>query len=140
MVTTLFPNDKRKQRRLPAAELLVEIKSKQGLFSSWAGFTAADFNEFGLTIALQSEPELGSKTTLRLTLNMDMGDIRVNQIEAKIVNKVLINDGSGNWRVGLIFSSPSKQSADTVVQLQRIKHILEKNKAIQQRLREKKAG
>ena len=134
MITQLHPVDKRRERRLPAANFCAQIKVKQGLFSSWIDMNVLDFNLLGMSLALPSEPELGSKLSLRLVLNVDMGKFKVNQIEAKIVNKVMMDRENSTWRVGLVFSTQSKQSGDTLNQMGRIKEMLERNEAISQRL------
>ena len=138
MISQLPPQEKRLQRRLPAANLKAQLKSKQGLFSSWLDLNVIDFTPSGLALKLSSEPELGSKLNLRLILEMDAGEITVPNIEAKVVNKVnILNDG--DWRVGLIFSNQSKQSSETVKQLGRIKQMLERHSAISERMT-RKAG
>lgn len=134
MLHQLHPKERRKNRRLPAANLTAQLKTKQGLFTTWTDLEVSDFSLFGVALVLPSEPELGRKITLKLLLTMDMGDIGINQIEAKIVNKLVREDG--NWRVGLIFSSQSKQSEETKTQLKRFQEILEKNEAIVGRLSE----
>ena len=136
MVSLLHPQEKRLQRRLPAANLKAQIKSKQGLFSSWLDLDVIDFNLSGMALKIPSEPELGTKLTLRLILEMDVGNIKVHNLEAKIVNKVNTL-GDGIWRVGLIFSSQTKQSLDTTKQLERIKQMLERNTAIAERITRK---
>jgi len=138
MIHQLHPQEKRLQRRLPAANLKAQLKTKQGLFSSWSDLQVSDFSLFGIALVLPSEPELGNKITLRLVLEMDMGDIKINHIETKIVNKVIRKDG--NWRVGLIFSNQSKQTDETKKQLRRFQEILEKNEALVGRLSEIMVG
>ena len=138
MIHQLHPKDRRHHRRLPAANLKAQLKTKQGLFSTWSDLQVADFSLFGIALILPSEPELGNKITLRLILEMDMGDIKINHIETKIVNKVIRKDG--NWRVGLIFSSQSKQTDETKKQLRRFQEMLEKNEAIVGRLSEIMVG
>ena len=138
MLHQLHPKERRQQRRLPAAKLKAQLKTKQGLFSSWSDLQVSDFSLFGIALVLPSEPELGNKITLRLILEMDMGDIKINQIESKIVNKVIRKDG--NWRVGLIFSNQSKQTNDTKKQLKRFQEMLEKNEALIERLNERKVS
>lgn len=135
MITELHPNENRRDRRVPAVNLIAQLKTKQGLFSSWVDFEVVDFNLLGMAMAMPSEPELGSKVTLRLLLNMDMGEFKVNQIEAKIVNKVMMDNSDGTWRVGLVFSNQSKQNGNTDAQMVRINEMLERNNAITQRLR-----
>jgi hypothetical protein len=134
MMSLLSTQEKRKQRRLPAANVKAHLKSKQGLFSTWLELDVVDFNLSGISLKLPSEPELGSKLSLRLLLEMDTGDIKVNQLEAKVVNKVN-TIGDGIWRVGLIFTSQTKQSQDTMKQLGRIKLIIERNTAIIERMK-----
>jgi len=143
MVTELHPTEKRKHRRLPATELKAQLKTKQGLFSNWIDLKVADFNLHGMALLLPTEPELGKKITLRLILDMDMGEIKANNLEAKIVNKVMdIGEGDKEryWRVGLIFTGQSRQSEETLKQLKRIKQLLQKNEAIKDRLCDRKAS
>jgi len=144
MVTQLHPSERRQHRRLPAANLKAQLKSKQGLFSNWIDLHVADFSLFGMALLLSSEPELGRKITLRLILEMDMGDIKVHQLEAKIVNKVMTTSSDSEhraqWRVGLIFTGQTKQSTETVLKLKRINQLLEKNDALKERICEKKAS
>lgn len=136
---SLFPaQDSRVQRRLPAANLKAQIKSKQGLFSTWLDFEVIDFNLSGIALKLPSEPELGSKLSLRLILEMDTGEIKINQLETKIVNKVN-TIGDGVWRVGVIFSAQTKHSTETMKQLEKVKLILERNAAIVNRITRKTA-
>lgn len=129
-------HEKRSKRRLPAANLTAQLKRKQGLFSSQLDLTVVDFNLFGMALMLLSEPELGAKITFKLVFEMDMGNITVNGVEANIVNKVF-DLQSGQWRVGLIFSSQTKQSTEMLGQLKRIKQLLEKSAAIKERISQK---
>jgi len=143
MITQLHPVEKRQHRRLPAAKLHAQFKSKQGLFSNWIDLKVSDFTLFGMSLIIASEPELGERLSLRLMLDMDMGEIKIPQIEAKIVNKVLQTSDSkqeAGWRVGLIFTGQSKQSSETQKQLQRIHQMLEKNEALIERLNERKVS
>lgn len=126
--------EKRAQRRLPAANLKAHLKRKQGLFTRWSEIEVVDFNMSGLALKLPSEPEFGDKLNFKLILEMDIGDIKVNQLEAKVVNKVS-TDREGVWRVGVIFSGQTKQSSDTVKQLERVNQILEKHDAITDRIK-----
>ena len=134
MLVELNPQEKRRERRVPAANLKAQIKIKKGLFSNWLDLNVLDFNHLGLALELPSEPELGSKLSLRLLLNMDMGELKLNQIDAKIVNKMRVKGSESSWRVGLVFSNQSKHSGDNLSQLTRIKDMLERNEAIKQRL------
>ena len=72
--------EKRAQRRLPAANLKAHLKRKQGLFTRWSEIEVVDFNMSGLALKLPSEPEFGDKLNFKLILEMDIGDIKVNQL------------------------------------------------------------
>jgi hypothetical protein len=133
-----YPKDKEKRqyRRLPALSLTAEIKSKKGLFSTWETVRGVDFNLFGVALILTEEPELSTKTQLKLTLSMDMAEIKLNPIDAKIVNKIMIDSSKGEWRVGFLFTNQSKHSAETKKQLTRINEYLERNNALKERLQD----
>lgn len=127
-------SEKRQHRRLPAISLSADIKVKKGLFTRWLSAKGLDFNIYGIALMLPHEPELGTKTSLKLTLAMDMVEVKVNQIEAKIVNKVMVDSKKGEWRAGLIFSGQSKLSDETKKQLNRINEYLERNNTLKNKL------
>ena len=60
--------EKRAYRRLPAANVKAQLKSKQGLFSKLLELDVIDFNLSGVALKLPSEPELGSRLNLKLIL------------------------------------------------------------------------
>jgi hypothetical protein len=130
--------DKRQHRRLPAISLTADIKVKKGLFTSWYSAIALDFNTYGVAVVLPNEPVLGSKTQLKLSLSMDMTDVKVGQIEVKVVNKVMVDSKKGEWRAGFIFSNQSKHSQETSKQLNRIKEYLERNEVLKDKLKDEK--
>ena len=130
--------DKRQHRRLPALSLTADIKTKKGLFTSWYSTIALDFNIYGVAVILPNEPVLGSKTQLKLSLSMDMTDVKVAQIEAKVVNKVMVDSKKGEWRAGFIFSNQSKHSQETSKQLNRINNYLERNSLLKDKLKDDK--
>lgn len=128
--------EKRQHRRLPALSLTADIKTKKGLFTNWQTLPGVDFNLYGVALLLSEEPELGTKTSLKLTLTMDMAEIKLNAIDAKIVNKVMVDSSKGEWRVGFLFINQSKHSAETKKQLARINEYLERNNALKERLQD----
>lgn len=128
--------EKRQYRRLPALTLNADIKTKKGLFTSWETVRALDFNLHGVALVLSQEPELGLKTSLKLTLTMDMAEIKLNPIDAKIVNKVMLDSSKGEWRAGFLFTNQSKHSEETKKQLARINEYLERNNALKERLKD----
>ena len=130
--------DKRQHRRLPALSLTADIKIKKGLFTTWYSTSALDFNIYGVALIVPNEPVLGSKTLLKLSLTMDMTDVKVNQIEAKVVNKVMVDSKKGEWRAGYIFSNQSKHSQETSKQLNRINDYLDRNNSLKNKLKDDK--
>ena len=126
--------DKRQHRRLPAISLTADVKVKRGLFSRWEVAPALDFNIYGVALILNDEPTLGTKLLLKLSLKMDMTEVNTSQIEAKVVNKVMIDSKKGHWRVGFIFSNQSKHTEDTSKQLKRINEYLERNNNLKEKL------
>ncbi len=126
--------DKRQYRRLPAISLTADVKVKRGLFSRWEVAPALDFNIYGVALILNDEPTLGTKLLLKLSLKMDMTEVNTSQIEAKVVNKVMIDSKKGHWRVGFIFSNQSKHTEDTSKQLKRINEYLERNNNLKEKL------
>ena len=105
---------------------------------SWYSTSALDFNIYGVALIVPNEPVLGSKTLLKLSLTMDMTDVKVNQIEAKVVNKVMVDSKKGEWRAGYIFSNQSKHSQETSKQLARINEYLERNNQLKDKLKDDK--
>lgn len=129
-------SEKRQHRRLPALRLSAEIKIKKVLFTKWQTVSALDFNTYGVALILSDEPELGSKTLIKLLLKMDMAEIETNQLEAKVVNKVMVDASKGEWRVGFIFSNQSKHTPETSKQLNRINEYLERNNSLKSKLKD----
>tara|TARA_B100001063_G_C16563246_1_gene452092 strand:- start:233 stop:649 length:417 start_codon:yes stop_codon:yes gene_type:complete len=128
--------EKRQHRRLPAISLSAEIKIKKGLFTKWQTVRALDFNIYGVALIIPHEPELGSKTLIKLSLEMDMAEVKVNQLEAKVVNKVMLDSKTGEWRAGLIFSNQSKHTPETSKQLSRINDYLERNNLLKSKIKD----
>jgi hypothetical protein len=130
--------DKRQHRRLPAISLTADVKVKRGLFSRWEVAPALDFNIYGVALILNDEPTLGTKLLLKLSLKMDMTEVNTSQIEAKVVNKVMIDSKKGQWRVGFIFANQSKHTEDTTKQLKRINEYLERNNNLKEKLNDER--
>ena len=129
-------NENRQHRRLPAISLSADIKIKKGLFTKWQTVSALDFNIYGVALVVPNEPELGSKMFIKLLLEMDMAEVKVDQLEAKVVNKVMLDSKTGEWRAGFIFSGQSKHTLETTKQLSRINEYLERNNLLKSKLKE----
>ena len=126
---TTFPKEKEKRqyRRLPAISLSADLKIKKGLFTHWYSTSALDFNIYGVALVVPNEPTLGTKTKLKLSLTMDMAEVKVSQVE---------DAKKGEWRAGFIFSNQSKHSEETTKQLKRINDYLERNALLKEKLKE----
>lgn len=127
--------ERRRYRRYPAANLKVQAKTKKGLFGSdWVDMEVSDFSSHGIALLLDEQPTLDQTITLRLVLEMDMGAIKIDKIDAEPRNKVTVNE---RWRLGLEFVEDKNASKQEEIQkqLERVQQILEKNAAVNERLK-----
>ena len=132
MTNVAHPQERRRYRRFPAATLKAQIKSKRGFFTHWQDVEVSDFNPYGIAINLHQEPELEQAFSLKLILEIDMGEITVEKIEATAKNKVLSNKV---WRTGLLFDElKGGKAEETISKINRISQLLEKSVALNERL------
>lgn len=125
-------HERRRYRRYPSADLKAQVKVKKGLFSEWQDVDVADFNDHGMAILIPRREKLPEKLTFRLLLEMDMGVIKVDKLEAHCVNKLEQLD---RHRIGLEFDAQYlSKSAELRNQLERIQRILEKSSSIKSKL------
>ena len=126
------PQERRKYRRFPAATLKAQIKSKRGFFTHWQDVDVSDFNTHGIAINLNHEPEIEQAFSLKLILEIDMGEITIEKIEATAKNKVLSDKV---WRTGLLFDEiKGSKAEETLSKINRISQMLEKSLALNERL------
>lgn len=130
MTTTNDARERRKFRRYPAANLKAQIRQKKGLFSEkWLDASVVDCSEQGVALILKEEPENDQFLVVKLVLEMDMGNISIDRIDAKVRNKVKTDAG---WRSGLEFSDDAIR--DCGEKLERITRMLGKSTSVNKRL------
>lgn len=128
-------HERRRLRRFPAAELSAQIKARRGLFGSWETVNADDFTRTGISFeSVNLTLEKGDVVEVRLTLLLDMGEIKVDRLIAVVRNQH--RHGVG-WRYGLEFdysASRHMKSLTTQAQLGRIEGILDRSEKLRRRL------
>lgn len=124
--------ERRRYRRFPSANLKAQVKVKKGLFNEWQDVDVSDFNDHGMAILVPRKSKYPSRLTFRLMLEMDMGVIKIDRLEAECVNK---HEQLDRHRIGLQFDAASlDKSKDLRAQLARIQRILEKSTTVKSRL------
>jgi len=134
MTSKTSASERRRYRRFPAANLTAQYKTKRGLLTKWVDIEVQDFSEHGIALVLDEQPTLNQSFTLKLKLEMDMGEITIDRIEASPKNKVTQQE---RWRLGLEFVDDKNAEKNNSIkkQLDRIKQILEKHDAVNDRLK-----
>lgn len=130
MTNTDDVKDRRKFRRYPAAVLKAQVRHKKGLFSEkWLESSVVDCSEHGVALILNNEPDIDQSIAVKLILEMDMGVITIDRLDASVRNKVKTELG---WRSGLEFSDVALR--DSGDKLERIARLLEKSASVNERL------
>jgi hypothetical protein len=128
-------DERRRFRRLPAAELHVKWRPRKGLFGSFQPTNGYDFTRDGLSIiAPEGTFSTGDRVELRLELRMEAGSMNVDRLLAQVVNQ---RSHDGPVLYGLAFdyaASRSMRSAEKRAQLGRIEGILERGEKLKLRL------
>ncbi len=124
--------ERRRYRRFPSANLKAQVKVKKGLFSEWQDVDVSDFNDHGMAILVPRKSKYPTRLTFRLMLEMDMGVIKIDRLEADCVNKLEKLD---RHRIGLQFDGATlEKSKHLRSQLSRIQRILEKSTTVKTKL------
>lgn len=122
--------ERRKFRRYPAAVLKAQVRQKKGIFSEkWLDSSVVDCSEQGVALILNDEPDIDQSMAIKLILEMDMGNITIDRIDASVRNKVKTETG---WRSGLEFSDIAIR--DCGEKLERIARLLDKSASVNERL------
>lgn len=134
MISTSSASERRRYRRFPAANLTAQYKTKRGLLTKWVDIEVSDFSEHGIALLLDAQPTLDQSLTLKLKLEMDMGEINIDRIDALPKNKITQQD---RWRLGLEFVEEKNKEKNNALkkQLVRIQQILEKHAEVNERLK-----
>jgi len=124
-------HERRRLRRFPAANLSAEIKHKRVLIGGWKPATPYDFTRSGMAVELDGMVlEKGEVVEVRLTLTLDIGELRLDRLVAVVRN-------TGRDRFGLEFdfqASRHMKSLTTQSQLGRIEGILDRSEKLRRRL------
>lgn len=128
-------HERRRLRRFPAVELSAQIKARRGMFGHWETVNAEDFTRTGMSFeSVSLKLEKGDVVEVRLTLLLEMGDLKIDRLVAVVRN--IQRHGVG-WRYGLEFdysASRHMKSLTTQAQLGRIEGILDRSEKLRRRL------
>lgn len=136
MPTSQHP-ERRKLRRMPAANLSLEWRPRKGLFSRFQPAEGKDFTRNGLsmTIAGNDKVKEGDTVEVRVELSMEAGVLALDKLVATVRN--VRNDDAGRPSLGLEFdfnASRTMKSEQTLAQLGRIEGILERSEKLRLRI------
>ncbi len=124
----------RARKRMPTANLKSSIRVSKGILKSiWEEARAKDFSYFGMCIKTNREYRVDDLITLSLHLELDMGDITVEPIHARVVR---INKLVGFYEYGLEFDQKvvKNPTSETAKNLMRIENVLNKQAALSAKL------
>lgn len=128
-------DERRRFRRLPAAELHVQWRPRKGLFGTFRNTTGHDFTRDGLSVLVpETTFTQGDMLELRLELRMEAGSVLVDRLLAQVVNQ---RQYEGLVLYGLAFdyaASRAMRSEDKQARLGRIEGILERSEKLKLRL------
>lgn len=138
MQTPQKNEERRRFRRLPAAELHVAWRSRKGLFGSYSPTRSHDFTREGLSITERADTfRTGERVELKLNLVMTASRITLERVVAEVVNQRALVDNAGMVRYGLAFDFAGNRlmrSQQIRAQLGRIEGILERSEKLRLRL------
>ncbi|MDC0661346.1 hypothetical protein [Marinobacter sp. SS21] len=129
--------DRRKLRRMPAANLALEWRPRKGLFGRFRPAAGFDFTRQGLSMVVNGQYLLkeGDAVELRAQLSMEAGVLDLDKLIAKVCN--LRHSGQDQQIAGLQFdftASRAMKSDQVKAQLGRIEGILERSEKLRLRI------
>lgn len=129
--------ERRRLRRLPAAELHVEWRPRKGLFGRFRPAEGRDFTRAGLSVCLHGDDRLdvGDILELRIELKMEAGTLHLDRVVAVVRN--IRDTGEDKPLYGLEFdynANRTMKSDQTRAQLGRIEGILERSEKLRLRI------
>lgn len=130
-------HERRKLRRLPAAELKLEWRPRKGLFSRFRPADSRDFTRHGVSLTIDSNDSLEADdiVELRIVLLMEAGTLGLGKVVANVRN--IREDENGQPLYGLEFdlsANRTMKSEQTKAQLGRIEGILERSEKLKLRI------
>ena len=133
----LLKKDLRARRRMPTANLTSSIRVSKGFLKSiWEEARPKDFSLYGMCLKTNRLFDTDEKITVSLTLEMDMGEINVEQIMARVVR---VNKLVGFYEYGIEFDKKVvENTSDSISRnMMRIENFLEKQEAFSARVEQK---
>lgn len=138
METPSKNEERRRFRRLPAAELHVAWRPRKALFGGYTSTRSHDFTREGLSITEKADTfQIGDRVELKLQLTMKASSITLERMIAEVVNERSLAGDANMTRFGLAFdftASRLMRSQQTHAQLGRIEGILERGEKLRLRL------
>ncbi|MCG8610660.1 MAG: PilZ domain-containing protein [Pseudomonadales bacterium] len=128
----------RARTRMPTANLKSSIRVSKGLLKQlWEEARAKDFSFFGMCLKTNREYHVDDVITLSLQLELDVGTIGIEQINARIVR---VNKLVGFYEYGVEFDQKvvKNPTGDVAKDLLRIENFLTRQAALTARLSEQK--
>lgn len=125
---------------MPTANLTSSIRVSKGLLKSlWEDARPKDFSLFGMCLKTNRIYNTGDKITLSLSLELDMGDIKIEQITAKVIR---VNKLVGFYEYGVEFDTKIVKNPDNPITLNmmRIENFLTKQEALSAKIAQKSAS
>ncbi len=128
--------EKRRTRRYPAVELCAYIlRRKAMLISLWDEVQVIDYSHLGMAFTADSEL-LDKKTlTLSIELKMEVGDIKVDRVNARICHTKSLG---GMHRYAVEFEKSG--DSNLMPQLVRIESLLTRSQNLAQRIEQQSRG
>ncbi len=130
----------RARKRMPTANLKSSIRISKGFLNDiWEDARAKDFSFFGMCIKTNREFKVDDTLTLSLNLEMDMGNIEVEQISARVVR---ITKLVGFYEYGVEFDKKITKNPTGAVAMNilRIENFLDKQAALFAKMAEQKSA
>ncbi|WP_166262297.1 hypothetical protein [Marinobacter salicampi] len=131
------PQERRKLRRLPAAELNLEWRLRKGLFSRFRPAEGRDFTRNGVSVVLDSSDSLnmGDAVELKVELIMEAGALSLEKAAAVVRNIRETADGQPLYGLEFDFTANRSMKSDhTRAQLGRMEGILKRSEKLQLRI------
>jgi hypothetical protein len=131
--------DLRARRRMPTANLKASLQVSRGMLDSiWEEVRPMNFSLFGMGLKTNRVLKVDSKITLSLTLEIDLGEIHVSKIKARIVRVTKL---VGFYEYGIEFDKKIVGNAnnDSAQNMMRIENFLTKQQALAAKVSQKSA-
>ncbi len=127
-------HERRRRKRLPWLNLEAKLRVKKSMFSSaWLEVRPFDYNQLGMGVITIHELDMGDKINISLKLDLEVGEIVIEDLIAVIRHKSAKN---GLNTYGLEFDTDTKtfKKPETQSHLEKIEQILAKHAELVEKL------